>query len=955
VHTKYFGASLVLFLSACAGAEAPDAGGAARLSASNVNADPVLAPIAPVDTTEGVEVDFNFVATDADGDTVTISVVWGDGSPVEVGANLSHTWEDDGTFSLFVTAQDGNGGVAVQVATVTVANANPVISEFGPYNGVEASEITMTAVASDVPADTIEYLWTFPDMSTQSGPTATMTYADDGTFTADLTVTDEDGGSTTEQVSIIIANVNPTVNSMTTMGGDEGVTLNFTGAGSDPGDDTLTYTWDFGNGDTLTGADVDYAFPDNGDFDVVLTISDEDGGASSETQQVTIANVAPVIDLFTIPVLVDEGSIQTLVANAVDASGDVLTYAWDFDDGQTGTGSSVDHAWMDEGRYNVVVTVTDDDGASVQQTDGFNVVNVAPSFDAPGPATATEGQPYGWTAPVTEPGNDVLSFTLAVGPANASVVQGTGEIIWTPDGPQALGGPIDFQLAVNDGDGGVDTISWSVDVDFVDSDADGMSDYWEGLNGLDSTNGSDATADDDMDGRSNKLEFEQGTDPNVYEGPAAPALDLPGDDEEATSLTPELSWVTADHPLDLPVTFDVEVYSEDTLVNLIASTMSVDAEAWTVDTALTEDTWYYWRVRSVDEYTASEWSEPFGMRINATEVGPTTPVLSYPIGSEVAAVDPTIVQWLASTDVDDDYITYDVQVYNDAEDLITSAMDIDALEWTIDVSLMEDALYTWRARARDEHGLISAWTPREEFWASFDDAAPTSPGFVTPMDGDELVPTQPEVELSPGTDAERSALVYELELAQSASFDGPELVQAELSDDDLIWDAASAGVTLEDRTDWFARARSIDTSDIASPWTSISFRVGGQDVAPEVPVLLSPNGGAMVRAGITVTLEASVPKDADGDQVTLEYAIATDAEMTNLLESGMAPERVYDYTIPNDQLSIYWTARGVDETGKEGPWAEPRLLNVDDSGCSTGRGAWHGLFLLPLMFLRRRD
>ena len=45
-----------------------------------------------------------------------------------------------------------------------------------------------------------------------------------------------------------------------------------TGSATDPDGDSLTYTWDFGDCTTGTGAQVSHLYPDNGVFPVTLTV-----------------------------------------------------------------------------------------------------------------------------------------------------------------------------------------------------------------------------------------------------------------------------------------------------------------------------------------------------------------------------------------------------------------------------------------------------------------------------------------------------------------------------------------------------------------------------------------------------------------------------------------------------------------------------------------------------------
>ena len=64
---------------------------------------------------------------------------------------------------------------------------------------------------------------------------------------------------------------------------------------ADPGNDELTYTWDFGDGETGIGRDVSHSFTDNGSYTVTATVRDDDGASTSSTMEVTVNNVAPTI------------------------------------------------------------------------------------------------------------------------------------------------------------------------------------------------------------------------------------------------------------------------------------------------------------------------------------------------------------------------------------------------------------------------------------------------------------------------------------------------------------------------------------------------------------------------------------------------------------------------------------------------------------------------------------
>lgn len=55
-------------------------------------------------------------------------------------------------------------------------------------------------------------------------------------------------------------------------------------------------------------------------------------------------------------------------ADSADSDRTIISYKWDFDDGTTASGTTVAHAYFNEGTYTVKLTVTDNSGLSVTDT-----------------------------------------------------------------------------------------------------------------------------------------------------------------------------------------------------------------------------------------------------------------------------------------------------------------------------------------------------------------------------------------------------------------------------------------------------------------------------------------------------------------------------------------------------------------------------------------------------------
>jgi PKD repeat protein len=315
----------------------------------------------------------------------------------------------------------GKGISSFQSLDVTVNNAAPIVDAGNDVTIDEGQAIAFNATYNDPGIlDTHTINWDFGDGSTTNATlTPTHIYANNGTYTAKLTVTDKDGGITSDTLTVTVSNIAPTID---TINGDitvnEGSVANFTATATDPGNDILTYTWNFGDGtDPIEGQTVNHIFADNGNYIVTLTVRDSDGAATVQTLNTKVSNVAPIVNAGT-DSTANEGQAITFNGTYTDPGIlDTHTITWDFGDGNTTNGIlNPTHTYSDNGTYNVTMTVTDNAGASTTDTLTITVNNVAPTItQLTGTTEVAEGTPANFTATATDPGNDTLTYTWNFG------------------------------------------------------------------------------------------------------------------------------------------------------------------------------------------------------------------------------------------------------------------------------------------------------------------------------------------------------------------------------------------------------------------------------------------------------------------------------------------------------------------------------------------------------------
>ncbi len=272
------------------------------------------------------------------------------------------------------------------VVGLNLENMPPNVNAGGPYLGDEGASVGISGSATDPEGQAITYAWTYSSgapcaFGDDSAAVTVVTCTDDGTFTLTLTAIDAFGASASADTTLIVANVAPTIVSVTNNGPiDEGSSAMITVVATDPAgpSDPLSYEFDC-NGDLTyeigpqAAGSAACVFPDNGTFTVNVRVSDGDGGETTGATTVTVNNVDPEV-MLTAPApgsLYQVNKAVNVAATFTDpGTADTHTCQIDWGNGTTTAGMvaagtcSGSYAYPAAGIYAIVVTVADDDGGS---------------------------------------------------------------------------------------------------------------------------------------------------------------------------------------------------------------------------------------------------------------------------------------------------------------------------------------------------------------------------------------------------------------------------------------------------------------------------------------------------------------------------------------------------------------------------------------------------------------
>lgn len=262
----------------------------------------------------------------------------------------------------------------------TSSTTAPVLGIFGPTfiaNQAITFDEDLSQVPNAPPKSQIQLQWNFGDGTTADGFDIKHAYAKSGTYNVFTYIPGDPEPFDSAQITVLAASfANPPVAvihaSATAVAAGDKVTFDASGSHSLVGS-SLTYSWNFADGDTATGAQVTHTFSGAklGKSFVSLIVKDSRGAVTVATSPIVVVQQLPTAQLTASSSTLATGQTVTFDASgssapSVPPNDQLTSYTWNFGDGTpsaTTSSPTTTHSYRKAGHYTATVQAYDQQGA----------------------------------------------------------------------------------------------------------------------------------------------------------------------------------------------------------------------------------------------------------------------------------------------------------------------------------------------------------------------------------------------------------------------------------------------------------------------------------------------------------------------------------------------------------------------------------------------------------------
>jgi gliding motility-associated-like protein len=258
-------------------------------------------------------------------------------------------YQTPGTYTVTLVVRNANGTHGVTKTNYITVYPSPLWDFISDKTiGCEPSTIQFSDRSIDTAGSIVKWQWDFGDGGTSTVQNPSHLYSNTGFYTVSLKVTSSTGctsqGGKYRYVRIV-SGVTPDFTETTDSVCSAPFTVNFLNQTSGPG--TLTYSWDFGNGNTSTAANPVATYNAAGNYNVRLIAQSEYGCADTA---IKVVNIKGASTTFT---AVDSACVAAAINFQNTSTPAPISSRWVFGDGSASTQINPAKRYNTPGTYTV--------------------------------------------------------------------------------------------------------------------------------------------------------------------------------------------------------------------------------------------------------------------------------------------------------------------------------------------------------------------------------------------------------------------------------------------------------------------------------------------------------------------------------------------------------------------------------------------------------------------------
>lgn len=325
-------------------------------------------------------------SADPDGDFLLYRWEFGDGSSGK-GGRVIHHYPRPGIYPVNLTVDDDRGlHNSLAAASIVVhINAPPVPLIHINSQKVCAGEMVLfdAGKSADPEKGLLRYIWDLGDGKEVEGVNPVRLYKKGGDYRIRLKVTDDSGlpCSTAEAETILHVSDAPIAEAGGDMTGCANTPLQFDGSASSGGGRRIkSYEWDFGDGSFGVGSRPAHVYAKAGEYTARLIIT-----VGGEGQCENISEDEIMVKVMGAPVAIIQGKTAVCTGEGLHLDGSasrpsedasLISYHWDFGDGNTAEGAKTDYVFERSGKYEVKLTVGTDSAECCKTAEYTEIITV---------------------------------------------------------------------------------------------------------------------------------------------------------------------------------------------------------------------------------------------------------------------------------------------------------------------------------------------------------------------------------------------------------------------------------------------------------------------------------------------------------------------------------------------------------------------------------------------------